>query len=62
MRTYNMRYSVQPKDRIYVKGYRFLSLMENMCKNISSKNEQKLLSTTKVSATDALKTASKGAL
>ena len=62
MRTYNMRYSVQPKDRIYVKGYRFLSFVENMCKNISSKNEQKLLSTTKVSATDALKTASKGAL
>ena len=28
------RYSVQPKDRILVKGYRFLSFSKNMCKNI----------------------------
>ena len=28
------RYSVQPKDRIFVKGYGFLSLAKNMGKNI----------------------------
>ena len=34
-----MRYSVQPRDRIFAKGYRFLSFAKNMgkkiCKNIS---------------------------
>ena len=25
-----MRYSMEPKDRIYVKGYGFLSLVKNM--------------------------------
>ena len=29
-----MRYSVQPRDRIFVKGYGFLSLAKNMGKNI----------------------------
>ena len=30
-----MRYSVQPRDRIFVKGYGFLSF----CKNIGWKNK-----------------------
>ena len=46
-----MRYSVQPKDQIFVKSYGFLSLAKNMIKNISknigknlsSKYNQKLL-------------------
>ena len=28
------RYSVQPRDRIFVKGYEFLSFAENMSRNI----------------------------
>ena len=61
------RYSVQPKDRIFVKGYKFLSFAKNMGKNIgknisknlSSKYGQKLLDHAKQSATDAIKTSSK---
>ena len=29
-----MRYSVQPRDRIFVKGYVFLSFTKNMGKSI----------------------------
>ena len=29
-----MSYSVQPRDQIFVKGYRFLSFAKNMGKNI----------------------------
>ena len=57
------RYSVQPKDLIFVKGYRFLyfarNMGKNMSKNFSSKYSQKPLDHAKKSATDALKTASK---
>ena len=42
-----MRYSIEPKDRIYVKGYRFLSFAKNMNKNWSSKYGQKLLDSAK---------------
>ena len=60
-------YSVQPKDQIYVKGYRFFSFAKNMGKNInknlnrnlSSEYSQKLLDHAKQSATDAVKTTSK---
>ena len=38
-----MRYSVQPRYRIFVKGYGFLSFTKNMDKNIS-KNVSKNLS------------------
>ena len=31
-----MRYSIEPSDRIYVKGYRFLSFAKNMDKNLSN--------------------------
>ena len=37
------RYSVQPRDRIFVKGYRFLSFAKNMVKDIG-KNISKGLS------------------
>ena len=36
-------YSVQPKDRIFLKGYGFLSFAKNMVKNIA-KNINKNLS------------------
>ena len=29
-----IRYSIQPRDRIFLKGYRFLSFAKNMVKNI----------------------------
>ena len=57
-----MRYSAESKDRIYVKGYGFLSFAKNMGKNVSSKYSQKLLDSAKKSTTDAIKTASKRAI
>ena len=54
-----MRYSIEPKDRIYVKGYGFFSFAINVAKNISSKYRQKLLKSAKKSTTDWIKTASK---
>ena len=61
------RYSVQPRDRTFVKGYEFSSFAKNMGKNIgnniikslSGKYSQKFLDHAKQSATDALKTSSK---
>ena len=53
-----MRYTVEPRDRIYVKEYRFLSFAENM----SNKYGQKLFDTAKKSTTVAIKTASKRAI
>ena len=38
-----MRYSIEPRDRIYVKGYGFLSFAKNMGKNVSNKYCQKFL-------------------
>ena len=37
-----IRYSVQPRDRIFVKRYVFLSLATNMGKNIGKKYKQKI--------------------
>ena len=57
-----MRYSVEPRDRIYVTGYGFLSFANNMGKSLSNKYGQKLLDSAKKSETDAIKTASKRAV
>ena len=57
-----MRYSIEPRDRIYVKGYGFLSFAKNIGKNLSNKYSQKLIDTAKKSTTDAIKTASKRAI
>ena len=57
-----MRYSIEPKDRIYVKGYGFLSFAKNVGKSLSNKYGQKLLDSAKKSTTDAIKTASKRAI
>ena len=56
-----MRYSIEPRHRIYVKGYGFLSFAKNMGKSLSSKYGQKRLAKAKKSTTDAIKTPSKGA-
>ena len=57
-----MRYSIEPRDRIYVKVYRFLSFAKNMGKRLSNKYGQKLLDSAKKSTRDAIKTASKRAI
>ena len=53
-----MRYSIEPRDRVYVKGYGFMSFARSM----SNKYGKKLVDTAKTSATDAIKTASKKAI
>ena len=53
-----MRYSIELRDRKYVKGYGFLSF----AKNLSNKYSQKLLDSGKKCTTDAIKTASKRAI
>ena len=57
-----MRYSVESRDRIYVKGYGFLSFAKNMGKGLSNKYGQKLFDSAKKYTTDAIKTASKRAI
>ena len=52
-----MRYSLEPRDRVYVKGYGFLSFAKNM-----DKYGQKRLDTAKKCTTDAIKTVSKKAI
>ena len=50
-----MRYSIESRDRIYVKGYGFLSFAKNIGKSLSSKYSQTLLDSAKKSTTDAIK-------
>ena len=57
-----MRYSIQPRDKIYVKGYGFLSFAKNIGTHLSNKYGQKILDTAKKSTTDAIKIASKRAI
>ena len=54
-----MWYSIERKDRIYVKGYGFLSFAKKMGKNLSDKYSQKLVDSAKKSTTDAIKIPSK---
>ena len=49
------RYAIEPRDRVYVKGYGFMSFARSM----SNRYGKKLVDTAKKSATDAIKTASK---
>ena len=64
------RYSIQPRDQTFVKGYAFLSFAKNMgkcigkniSKNVSDKYSKKFLDHAKHSATDAFKTSSKRAI
>ena len=53
-----MRYSIEPRDRVYVKGYGFMTFARIM----SNKYGTKLVDTAKKFATVALKTASKRAI
>ena len=64
-----IRYSIEPRDRIYVKECGFLSFAKNMVrhankvdKSLSNKYSKKLLDSPKQSTTDAIKTVSKRAI
>ena len=57
-----MRYSIEPRDRIYVKGYGFLSFAKNIGKSLSNKYSQNVFDSAKTSTTDAIKTASNRAI
>ena len=52
-----MRYSIEPRYRIHVKGYGFLSFAKNIGKSLSNKYGQTFLDSAKKSTTDAIKTA-----
>ena len=61
-----MKYSIEPRDRIYVEQYGFLSFAKHMCryvnkvaKSLSNKYGKKLLYSAKKSTTDKIRTASK---
>ena len=64
-----MRYSIEPRERRYVKGYGFLSFARSIgthatkvAKNMSNKYSQKLVDAAKKSEADVIKTASKRAI
>ena len=57
-----MRYSIEPKDRMYVKGYGFFSFPKNMGTHLNSNYGQKRLDSAKKSTTNVIKTASKRAI
>ena len=57
-----MRDSIEPRDRICVKRYGFLSFTKNIGKSLSNKYGQKLLDSAKKSTTYAIKTTSKRAI
>ena len=50
-----MSYLIEPRGRIYVKGYGFLSFAKNMGNNLSNKYGKKLLDSAKKSTEDAIK-------
>ena len=50
-------YSIEPRDKIYVKGFSCFS--KNIGKNLSNKYSQKLLDSAKKFTLDAIRTASK---
>ena len=63
--SYYMHYSIDSKDWIYVKGYRFLFFAKNIGKNLSSKYSQKFLDKAKklgATKTYAIKSTSKWAI
>ena len=57
-----MRYSIEPKNRIYVTGYGFMSFAKSMGKGLSNKYSQNLLDTAKKSTADSIKNVSKRAI
>ena len=62
MKIIKMIYSIEPRDKIYVKGYGNLSFAKNMGENLSNKYRQKTLDSAKKITEDAKKTPSKRAI
>ena len=54
-----MRYSIEPRDRIYVKRYGFLSFAKNMGKSLRNKYGQNLFDSVKKATKHAIKTTPK---
>ena len=59
MANIKMHYSIEPKNRIYIKSYGFLSFSKNIGKYLRNKYSQTLLDSAKKYTTHAMKTASK---
>ena len=57
-----MRYSIEPRDGIYVKKYGFWFFDKNMGKSLNNKYGQKPFDSAKKSTTDPIKTVSKRAI
>ena len=57
-----MGYSIERRDRIYVKGYGFVSSSKNLGQSFNNKYVQKLLDSAKKSTTAAVETTSKRAI
>ena len=57
-----MRYSIEPRDKTYIKRYVFLSFAKNMGKSLSNRYGQKLLDSPKKPTSDVIKTTSKRAI
>ena len=53
-----MCYSLEPRDRIYVKEYGFLSFAKKIGKNMSNKYSKNVFDSSKKFATDPIKTSS----
>ena len=56
-----MRHSIEPRNRIYVKRYGFLSFAKSMSSKLSNKYSQQLLDSANRSKTDTIKATSKRA-
>ena len=57
-----MRYLIEPKHRINVRGYKFLPFAKIMGKHLSNKYSQKPLDSAKKSETESIKTVPKKAI
>ena len=57
-----MRYSVEPRDRTYVKEFGVLSFAKNMGKSLRNKYGQRFFDSAKNFTTDAIKPTSKRAI
>ena len=57
-----MRYSIEPRNTMHIKGYGFLYFAKNIGKNLNNKYSQKLLDSAKKSTAYAIKNASKRAI
>ena len=62
MKVIKMKYSIEPRDRTYLKRCGFLSFAENIGKHLSKKYGQKRIDSAKQPTIDAIKTTWKRAI